>query len=318
MPKQRLATCGWMSAPRSVGRPDPVEPAAPHVEVGPVLEDEKRDGAPVGLPVPHHPVDLGLHGAGRIEPGRPRGTCGDELQHAEVLLRHHREEGRDLGVRRVGARYRLAAHVAVSGGPTGGEAHRTGAQRVAQDLAHRVEVVGGREVVEALPHHVGPDRRVRHLRADVQGAWHPLQRVEVLGERLPLPTDPLGERGARDVLHALHELDEPRLTSRLDRSEAHTAVSEQRGRDAVPARRREVRVPRGLAVEVRVHVDETGRDEQPGGVDRASRLPGDPTDLHDHAVPYCHVGGTGCVTRAVDDGAGTDHEIMHRRGAFPE
>ena len=41
--------------------------------------------------------------------------------------------------------------------------------------------------------------------------------------------------------------------------------------DAVPARRREQRVPRDLAVVVRVDVDEAGRDEQAVGVDGALR-----------------------------------------------
>ena len=37
----------------------------------------------------------------------------------------------------------------------------------------------------------------------------PLERVEVLGKALPLPLDALVQRGARDVLDALHELDQP-------------------------------------------------------------------------------------------------------------
>ena len=85
---------------------------------------------------------------------------------------------------------------------------------------------------------------------------HPLERVEVLGEGLPVPLDALGERGAGDVLDALHQLDEPLVPVGARRREADAAVAEDGGGHAVPARRREVRVPGGLAVEVGVHVDE--------------------------------------------------------------
>ena len=135
---------------------------------------------------------------------------------------------------------------------------------------HRVDVVAGGVVVRALTHHVGAQRGVRHVRADVERARHALERVEVLGERLPVPLDALVERGAGDVLDALHQLDELLRAVGAHRREADAAVPEDRGGHAVPARRREVRVPGGLAVEVGVHVDEPGRDEQTVGVELAT------------------------------------------------
>ena len=137
---------------------------------------------------------------------------------------------------------------------------------------HRREVVGRRDAgAGALAHHVRAHRRVRDVRADVDHARPAVQRVEVLGERLPLPVDALPQRGAGDVLDALHELDELLLAARVHRREPDAAVADDHGGDAVPARRRELRVPGGLAVVVRVHVDEAGGDEQPVGVDGPAR-----------------------------------------------
>ena len=55
------------------------------------------------------------------------------------------------------------------------------------------------------------------------------------------------------------------------RREPDAAVAHDHGGHAVPARRREQRVPGGLAVVVRVQVDEAGREQQAVGVDGAVR-----------------------------------------------
>ena len=78
---------------------------------------------------------------------------------------------------------------------------------------------------------------------------------------------PSCERGAGDVLDALHQLDQPVVPVGAHRREPHAAVAHDGRRDAVPRRRREQRVPRDLAVVVRVHVDPTRGDEQAVGVD---------------------------------------------------
>ena len=139
-------------------------------------------------------------------------------------------------------------------------------------------------LVGAVAHDVRAQRRVRHVRPDIERAGHAVERVEVLGERLPVPADPFGERAAGDVLDAFHQLDEPLAPVRGDGREADAAVAEDRGGHAVPARRGQVRVPRGLPVEVRVHVDEAGRDEQPVRVDGAPATRVDPHRRDDHAV----------------------------------
>ena len=86
-------------------------------------------------------------------------------------------------------------------------------------------------------------------------------------ERLPLPRDAFVQRGAGDVLDALHQADQPVVLVGPHRREADAAVAHHDRRHAVLARRREQRVPGDLAVVVRVDVDEAGRDEEPVGVD---------------------------------------------------
>src|SRR5256885_2142217 len=84
-----------------------------------------------------------------------------------------------------------------------------------------------------------PPSPVRPLGAYVDDAWLALDGVEVLGEALPPPPDALGKGGAGDVLHSLHQADQPVVTVGGDGREPHAAVPHDRSRDAVPARRGE-------------------------------------------------------------------------------
>ena len=128
-------------------------------------------------------------------------------------------------------------------------------------VGHRLQLVGGRRLVRvgaALAHHVRAQRRVDDVGADVDRVLAAVERVEVVGERLPVPRQALGERRAGDVLDALEHADQPvvLLGRRLGRGEPDAAVAHRDRGDAVEARRGEQRVPRGLAVEVGVDVDE--------------------------------------------------------------
>jgi hypothetical protein len=203
-------------------------------------------------------------------------------------------------------------HAPVAVRASGGEADGTRFDRGAQDRGHGVDVVGVRVSVLAFAHHVGAQRGVRHHRADVERARHACQGVEILGERLPVPLDALVQRGAGDVLDAFHELDEVLVRVGPHRREADAAVPQDRGGHAVPTRRREVRIPGGLTVEVRVHVDETGRDQQAVGVELAPPGAVDASHLDDDAVGDRDVGRHRGRAGAVDDGAATDHEVVHQ------
>jgi hypothetical protein len=154
---------------------------------------------------------------------------------------------------------------------------------------------------------------VRHLCAHVEAAGHALERVEVLREGLPAPRDAFGERGSGDVLDALHQLDQPVLAARPHWREADATVAHHHGGDAVPARRREQRVPGDLAVVVRVEVDEPGRDQQAVGVDDLLRRPvGQRADLRDAPLVDGDVGLPRRRARAVGERAPSDHQVVHR------
>ena len=152
------------------------------------------------------------------------------------------------------------------------EAERAGLHGVPGQVGHRRDVVGRRRLAvgATLAHHVQAHRAVGHLGAEVEVAGRAVEIVEVLGERLPRPRQALVEGGAGDVLDALHQLDEALVVGGTDRGEADAAVAHHHRRDAVPAGRGELVVPRRLAVVVGVDVDEPRRDEGAVGVDLPS------------------------------------------------
>ena len=151
---------------------------------------------------------------------------------------------------------------------------------------HRLDVLGrGHLALRApLAHHVEAQRAVGHVGGEVDVVGAAVEGVEELGERLPRPRQALVERGAGDVLDALHQLDEAVVVGRPHRREADAAVAGHDGGDAVPGRRDEPVVPGGLAVVVHVDVDEAGRDEQAVGVELLGGGAVDPPDLGDDAV----------------------------------
>ena len=181
------------------------------------------------------------------------------------------------------------------------------------ERGHRGDVVGrgGLAVGAALAHHVEAQRAVGHLSGDVDVERPAVERVEELGERLPVPREALVQDDAGDVLDALHQLDEALVVGGAHRREADAAVADHHGGDAVPRRRDHALVPRGLAVVVGVDVDEAGRDEQAVGVDRARRpLPSTrptsvttPSSMATSAVRGRRAG-------AVDDGAAADDQVV--------
>ena len=116
-----------------------------------------------------------------------------------------------------------------------------------------------------------------------------------------------------NVLDALHQLDEEVLLPGPHRREADAAVAHHQRRDAVPARRRQHRVPGHLAVVVRVHVDPARRDQQvPARRSRAARAP--------RRAPTAAMTPPSTATSpskrgapgAVDDRSAANHQIVHR------
>ena len=146
----------------------------------------------------------------------------------------------------------------------------------AASFAHLRQVLGGRRLAvgAALAHHVDPQRRVRQIGRDIDVALARLQRVEVLREGLPVPRQAVGHDHAGDVLHPVHHVDQHVVVFRPARREADAAVAHHHGGDPVRGRRRQSLRPDRLAVVVGVHVDEAGRDQQPGAsISRVAAAP---------------------------------------------
>ena len=286
-----------------------VELAAPGLGVGVVLGEDEADRALGGRGEAAHPVHLAL-GSGQVLAER---AGRSKLEHAGVELAEHRADAEQLVFGGEGAGHGLTVDGPVGQRARRGEAERAGPDALAHDVGHGRDVLGsGRLVLGApLPHDVAPHRAVRHLGAQVHHVAAGVERVEELGERLPAPLDAVGQRGAGDVLDALHEADEPLVTVGRDRREPHAAVAHHHGGDAVPARGGEQLVPGGLAVVVGVDVDEARGDERPVGVDLPSGRAVDATDIGDDAVGDGHVGGAEWRAGAVGDGSPADHQIVH-------
>ena len=133
--------------------------------------------------------------------------------------------------------------------------------------------VAGSRPNGAVAHHVDAQRQMRGLRADVDRARTALQRIHEIGEALPLPGQARGQHGVGNLLDALHQIHQRAAMMRLHRREADAAIAEHHGGDAMPARRRQQRIPHRLPVIVRMHVDPSGRDQQARGVDLAPARP---------------------------------------------
>ena len=175
------------------------------------------------------------------------------------------------------------------------------------DLAGVGLVVG----VAAVAEHVGANRRMRHVGADIDRTRLSLQGVEVFRETLPLPVDAFGQGRARDVLDPFHQFDEEVVRVRPHRRKADATVAHDRGRHAMPAGRREQGIPRRLAIVVGVNVHPAGCHGHAGGVDLAAALAGHLADLDDAIAVDGDITHEGLSARPVDNGPAPDDQVAH-------
>src|SRR4029077_9944432 len=92
------------------------------------------------------------------------------------------------------------------------------------------------------------------LSRDIDRPRPAFQRIKKIREGLPVPGQSVGKDNARNFLDALHQLHQGGPMLRPYWGEADPAITEYRRCDAVPARRRQQRIPHGLSVIVRVRV----------------------------------------------------------------
>jgi hypothetical protein len=257
----------------------------------------------------HEQVEL------RVEPVRPAHhvEVADRLEHAVAEPDERLGDAGELARADLRRRRRSAARGAVVVGAPGREPGGAGDQRVAHHAPHRRDVVLGRGLVgaRALAHDVHPHGVVRDLEQEVDRVRPRVDRGHVIGERLPAPRDALGERGAGDVLDAFHQLDQLDLAARHDRREADPATAHHARRHAVQRGRRELGVPRHLAVVVGVDVDEPGQDVRAARVDRAPRHIGAVADRGDPPARDRDVAGERRASGSVDDRSAGDLEVVH-------
>ena len=207
----------------------------------------------------------------RLELARPE--IGIDLQHAAAGAFHAGGDAQKLGF--AGAERGREAAVArlVLGGARRREAHRARAQRLLGEARHLLDLALVRHfgvLGAALAHDVEAQRAVRQLGRDIDGPAHRVQRIEIVGEGLPVELHAFVQHRARDVLDAFHQVDQVARLARPHRREAHAAIAEHRGGDAMPGGGRHERIPGRLAVIVGVDVDEARRHDQAGGVDLAA------------------------------------------------
>ena len=202
-------------------------------------------------------------------------------------------------------------------GPARRHAERPGAHRIIDQSDHRGDVVAGRRslVEPTFTHHVRAQRAVSDESSRVRTLRQPIDRVVVLGVRLPVPCQPVENRIARNVLDALHHLGERRAVLGTTRRERDSAVAHDDARHPVPTARGADRIPGELRIEVRVDVDEARRDEPTLGIDLTSTRAVDPAvvqsdDLGDPVGLDADVRTSRRSARAVDDGAVTNDDVV--------
>ena len=219
--------------------------------------------------------DAARHGADQravvvVVAGEER--AGDELDRAAAELGEHAGERDQLVGRGVVRRHAAPVVRDVQLELRRREADRALAQRGADELLHRRDLVGGRGALRrVVAHHVAAHRAVPDVRADVHAERGRRARRGSRRSVPPAKSTPAASASADMPSTRLSISSSHATSSGSARREREAAVAgEQRG-DAVPRRGRRGRVPVQLRVVVRVDVDEAGRDEQAVGVDDLAR-----------------------------------------------
>jgi hypothetical protein len=115
-------------------------------------------------------------------------------------------------------------------------------------------------------------------------------------------------------LHDREVLEQQLAMRRRAGRNAEAAITDHGGRDAQRRRRRERRIPGGLCIVVRVHVDEARREREPARVHRLARGLVERADLCHATVAHPDVHMARRTARAVIYRSATNREIKHRGG----
>src|SRR6516225_4592301 len=195
------------------------------------------------------------------------------------------------------------------------EPQRAGLHTVAHEPLHLLYlVIGGGALLAVVAHHVVADGGMADQIADVD-AEMVIHLVEVLWEGLPSEFEGV-EDLHRDRLDIGEELRQAPLRSLAHWRQRERAIAEDHRRGAVVAGERAQRVPSNLSIVMAVVIDEPGCDDPALGIDRPLGGPAQFADLGDLAVLDRDIAAERRHSRAVDDAAVTDQEII-RHGYLP-
>ena len=240
----------------------------------------------------------------------------DHLQRRAAMPREDAQQRRQLGVVREQGGHGAIRAVVIH--QVGGEPERARRERVVEQRRDARHLVRGRRAFPRVePQHREPQGDVADERRVVRRHAHAaLDRAAVLGPRGPIPRQMRRERTFREVLEEredLHDLAAHRGIG-VNGREREAAVAHHHRGDAVAGQRLEIGLPPHDAVEVRVALDEAGRDDAAARVDDA--LAGERRErgrhLADEATRDAHVGATCGRPGAVDDETVADQERLRR------
>ena len=194
----------------------------------------------------------------------------------------------------------------------GGEAHRAAVDAVADDVRHLLALGVARLLFHrSLAHDVEAHGTVADHAGDVDAGLQAFDGVEIAAVVFPVPRQ-AGEDGVlRNVLHRFHHAGEEFLVRRLAGRKGDAAVAHEHGGDAVPAHRRQRRIPANLGVEVGVQVDEAGGDGHALGVDLPPPLALDLAHLGDAAAFDGDIARHRLRAGAIDKLSPANHDVVH-------
>src|SRR5262249_1959830 len=129
------------------------------------------------------------------------------------------------------------------------------------------------------------------------------------GKCLPLPMQALVHDGARNVLDALHKLDELVAIGRFAGGKADPAVAHHRGGDTVPRGRRQAPVPNRLAVVMSQNIRDDGNAETIPGLQLFRAVALEAPDGGDASTPYANVAFAASGSGSVDNRSIADDKI---------
>ena len=283
--------------------------AAPALRILVAVGQQKPDRAAGFLGELAHPAQLELFVV-EVAVHAERAGAGDA---------ERRPDAEQLVIIGVARRHQFAVRRLVRIGARGGEAERARAQCLDGQLAHLGDIVGGGRLAThgAVAHHIDAQRQMCGLRANVDGARAPFQFIHEFRKGLPLPVQTGGQHRIGNLLDAFHQIHQGAAMVLLHRGKTDAAIAEHHRGDAVPARRRQQRVPHRLAVVMGMHVDPAGRDQQAGGIDLALAGTLFAADRRNAAVGDGDVACECRLAGAVDNIAAANDDVVHGSRSWP-